>query len=148
MNDNGSLIGGTFVMVLMLQIGKVMRIRKASRSGANAMTMRSPSALTAHECLLWKDVHEFISSPDSEIASQIFVQHVMKPLLGSKYVDAGVCVVLHQIRVHNILLCLILLLINVLYSAVFDTLINRSSMPPLCIAWKSFCEIDGSDYDL
>lgn len=69
-----------------------MRIRKAPRSGAEAMTMRSPSALTAQERLLWKDVHELISSPDNDIASQQFVHHVMKPLLGSKFVDAGVCV--------------------------------------------------------
>lgn len=79
-------------MVLIFQIGKVMRIRKAPRSGAEAMTMRSPSALTAQERLLWKDVHELISSPDNDIASQQFVHHVMKPLLGSKFVDAGVCV--------------------------------------------------------
>ncbi|XP_027908598.1 inositol-pentakisphosphate 2-kinase-like isoform X2 [Vigna unguiculata] len=73
-------------------IGKVMRIRKAPRSGAEVMTMRSPSALTAHERLLWKDVHELISSPDNEIANQHFVHHVMKPLLGSKFVDAGMLV--------------------------------------------------------
>ncbi|XP_022636729.1 inositol-pentakisphosphate 2-kinase isoform X2 [Vigna radiata var. radiata] len=73
-------------------IGKVMRIRKAPRSGAEAMTMRSPSALTAQERLLWKDVHELISSPDNDIASQQFVHHVMKPLLGSKFVDAGMLV--------------------------------------------------------
>ncbi|KAG2400646.1 Inositol-pentakisphosphate 2-kinase [Vigna angularis] len=79
-------------MVLMLQIGKVMRIRKAPRSGAEAMTMRSPSALTAQERLLWKDVDELISSPDNDIASQQFVHHVMKPLLGSKFVDAGMLV--------------------------------------------------------
>ncbi|BAT77745.1 inositol-pentakisphosphate 2-kinase-like isoform X1 [Vigna umbellata] len=73
-------------------IGKVMRIRKAPRSGAEAMTMRSPSALTAQERLLWKDVDELISSPDNDIASQQFVHHVMKPLLGSKFVDAGMLV--------------------------------------------------------
>jgi len=104
MYDNGSLIDGTFVMVLTLQIGKVMRIRKAPRSGAEAMAIRSPSALTAHERLLWKDVDELVSSPDKEIASQLFVHHVMKPLLGSQFVDAGVCVVLAQILIHNILL--------------------------------------------
>ncbi|XP_027354629.1 inositol-pentakisphosphate 2-kinase-like isoform X2 [Abrus precatorius] len=73
-------------------IGKVMRIRKAPRNGAEAMSKRSPSAMTAHERLLWKDVHQLISSPDNEIACQLFVHHVMKPLLGSKFVDAGMLV--------------------------------------------------------
>ena len=69
-----------------------MRIRKAPRN--DALAMRSPSALTAHEQLLWKD--ELISSSDNEIAGQLFVQHVMKPLLGSQYVDAGVCSALSE----------------------------------------------------
>ncbi|KAK7351711.1 hypothetical protein VNO77_11355 [Canavalia gladiata] len=73
-------------------IGKVMRVRKAPRNDASAMKMRSPSALTAHEHLLWKDVHDLISSSDNENACQLFVHHVMKPLLGSKYVDAGMLV--------------------------------------------------------
>ncbi|KAL2342540.1 hypothetical protein Fmac_003825 [Flemingia macrophylla] len=73
-------------------IGKVMRIRKAPRNGVEVMSMRSPSALTAHERLLWKDVHELISSSDNEIAGQLFVHHVMKPLLGAKYVDAGMLI--------------------------------------------------------
>jgi inositol-pentakisphosphate 2-kinase len=55
------------------------------------VTTPSPSSLTAHERLLWKDVDELISSSDHELASQLFVLHVMKPLLGSKFVDAGVC---------------------------------------------------------
>ncbi|CAL5205374.1 unnamed protein product [Lathyrus oleraceus] len=70
-------------------IGKVMRIRKASRNDSLSEISTSPSALTAHERYLWKDVDELISSPDNEIASQLFVLHVMKPLLGSKFVDAG-----------------------------------------------------------
>ncbi|KAJ1378881.1 Inositol-pentakisphosphate 2-kinase, partial [Sesbania bispinosa] len=69
-------------------IGKVMRIRKAPRNGTQAVTW-SPSALTAHEHLLWKDVDELISSSDNEIAGLVFVRHIMKPLLGSEYVDAG-----------------------------------------------------------
>ncbi|CAK8569024.1 unnamed protein product [Lathyrus sativus] len=70
-------------------IGKVMRIRKASRSDPPTESSTSPSALTAHERYLWKDVDEGISSSDNEIASQLFVLHVMKRLLGSKFVDAG-----------------------------------------------------------
>ncbi|KAL5144466.1 Inositol-pentakisphosphate 2-kinase [Glycine soja] len=73
-------------------IGKVMRIRKCPRNGAEGMCMRSPSALTALERLLWKDVDELISSSDNEIACQLFAHHVMKPLLGPKYVDAGMLV--------------------------------------------------------
>ncbi|KAK2446420.1 Inositol-pentakisphosphate 2-kinase [Trifolium repens] len=70
-------------------IGKVMRIRKAPRHDSLIVTTPSPSSLTAHERLLWKDVDELISSSDHELASQLFVLHVMKPLLGSKFVDAG-----------------------------------------------------------
>lgn len=44
-----------------------------------------------HECHLWKNVNELVSAPSKEIADHIFVQRVMCPLLGSKYVDAGVC---------------------------------------------------------
>ncbi|KAL1343831.1 hypothetical protein HN51_017779 [Arachis hypogaea] len=68
-------------------IGKVMRLRKAPRNCA--LAMRSPSALNAHEHLLWKDIDQLIGSSDSELACQLFVEHVMKPLLGSQYVDAG-----------------------------------------------------------
>ncbi|XP_027332750.1 inositol-pentakisphosphate 2-kinase-like [Abrus precatorius] len=70
-------------------IGKVMRIRKAPRSGSQSKGVRNGIALTPYERLLWKDVHELIASSDKEIAGQLYVQHVMKPLLGSKYVDAG-----------------------------------------------------------
>ncbi|KAK7310919.1 hypothetical protein RJT34_08718 [Clitoria ternatea] len=73
-------------------IGKVMRIRKAPRNGAQSMSMRSPSAMTALERLLWKDFDELISSPDNDIACQLFVHNVMMPLLGSEFVDAGILV--------------------------------------------------------
>ncbi|XP_057434977.1 inositol-pentakisphosphate 2-kinase-like isoform X2 [Lotus japonicus] len=77
-------------------IGKVMRIRKAPRNGAHAVNKRSPSALTAHERLLWRDVDELISSPDNEAAGLLFVRHVMEPLLGSNYVDAGMHVLVSR----------------------------------------------------
>ncbi|XP_004499186.1 inositol-pentakisphosphate 2-kinase-like isoform X2 [Cicer arietinum] len=70
-------------------IGKVMRIRKSPRKESLLKGVRNSIALTPHERLIWKDVHELISSSDKEIAGQLYVQHVMKPLLGSKYVDAG-----------------------------------------------------------
>lgn len=66
-----------------------MRIRKAPRNGSHGV--KNTIALTAHERLLWKDVDELISSSDKEIAGQLYVQHVMMPLLGPKNVDAGVC---------------------------------------------------------
>ncbi|KAK7280684.1 hypothetical protein RJT34_25751 [Clitoria ternatea] len=71
-------------------IGKVLRIRKAPRNGSESKGgVRNSIALTPQERLLWKDVDELISSSDKEIAGQLYVQHVMKPLLGAKYVDAG-----------------------------------------------------------
>ncbi|KAL2346308.1 hypothetical protein Fmac_000308 [Flemingia macrophylla] len=78
----------------LMFIRKVMRIRKVSRNGVEVTRMRSPSALTAHERFLWKDVHELISSSDNETAGQLFVHHVMKSLLGSKYVDVGACMLI------------------------------------------------------
>ncbi|CAJ2675632.1 unnamed protein product [Trifolium pratense] len=70
-------------------IGKVMRIRKSPRKESALLGVRNTLALTPHERLIWKDAHELISSSDKEIAGQLYVDHVMKPLLGSKYVDAG-----------------------------------------------------------
>ena len=68
-----------------------MRIRKSPRKASALPGVRNTIALSPHECLIWKEVHELISSSDKEIAGQLYVDHVMKPLLGSKYVDAGVC---------------------------------------------------------
>ncbi|XP_020238335.1 inositol-pentakisphosphate 2-kinase [Cajanus cajan] len=75
-------------------IGKVIRIRKAPRNGSQSKgaSVRNSIALTPHERVLWKDVHQLISSSDKEIVGQLYVQHVMKPLLGSNYVDAGMYV--------------------------------------------------------
>lgn len=70
-------------------IGKVMRIRKSPRKESALQGVRNTIALTPHERLIWKNVPELISSSDKEIAGQLYVEHVMKPLLGSKYVDAG-----------------------------------------------------------
>ncbi|KAK7291204.1 hypothetical protein RIF29_06159 [Crotalaria pallida] len=70
-------------------IGKVMRIRKVPRNGSMGVESNG-LALTEHERLVWNDVVELISSTDEEIANQQYVQHVMQPLLGSKYIDAGV----------------------------------------------------------
>ncbi|OIW15615.1 hypothetical protein TanjilG_08191 [Lupinus angustifolius] len=70
-------------------IGKVMRIRKVPRNGSKGVKI-SNLALSEHECLVWKDVVELISSSDEEIANQQYLQHVLQPLLGSKFIDAGV----------------------------------------------------------
>ncbi|KAK9947042.1 hypothetical protein M0R45_012479 [Rubus argutus] len=68
-------------------IGKVMRIQKAPRNGS--VRSSSPTALTMHERLLWKDMEDIVASSNKELASQLFVKHVMLPLLGSEYVDSG-----------------------------------------------------------
>ncbi|CAK8576138.1 unnamed protein product [Lathyrus sativus] len=70
-------------------IGKVMRIRKSPRKASTSPGLRNTIALSPHEHLIWKEIHELISSSDKEIAGQLYVDHVMKPLLGSKYVDVG-----------------------------------------------------------
>ncbi|RXH91169.1 hypothetical protein DVH24_020192 [Malus domestica] len=68
-------------------IGKVMRLQKARINGSKASN--SPTALTAHELLLWKDVDDIVATSNKELACQLYVKHVMSPLLGSAYVDAG-----------------------------------------------------------
>lgn len=68
-----------------------MRIRKSPRKASTLPGVRNTIALSSHERLIWQEVHKLISSSDKEIAGQLYVDHVMKPLLGSKYVDAGVC---------------------------------------------------------
>jgi len=71
----------------------VIRLRKAPKNGleAKGVSVRNSIALTPQERILWKDVDQLISSSDKEIVGQLYVEHVMKPLLGSNYVDAGVC---------------------------------------------------------
>ncbi|XP_052736909.1 inositol-pentakisphosphate 2-kinase isoform X3 [Vigna angularis] len=72
-------------------IGKVIRLRKAPKNGleSNGVSVRNSIALTPQERILWKNVDQLISSSDKEIVGQLYVEHVMKPLLGSNYVDAG-----------------------------------------------------------
>ncbi|XP_059634622.1 inositol-pentakisphosphate 2-kinase-like [Cornus florida] len=75
-------------------VGKVLRIRKAPRNSTECEN--SCPALTMHECLLWKDANSLVSAPTREIAKQLFVRHVMCPLLGSEYVDAGIRVLVSR----------------------------------------------------
>lgn len=65
-----------------------MRIQKAPRNGT--ARVRNPTALSTHERVLWRDIGDIVSSPNKEIAAQLYVQRVMSPLLGPKHVDAGV----------------------------------------------------------
>ncbi|CAB4296282.1 unnamed protein product [Prunus armeniaca] len=68
-------------------IGKVMRLQKAPVNGSKSMN--SPTALTVHERLLWKDTEDIVATSNKELACQLFVKHIMSPLLGSTYVDSG-----------------------------------------------------------
>ncbi|CAM8930841.1 unnamed protein product [Rhodiola kirilowii] len=70
-------------------VGKVLRVQKASTHGS---CVNGSSVLTRHECLLWKDYKDLLVAPTLEIAAQLYVKHVMSPLLGSEHVDPGVCV--------------------------------------------------------
>lgn len=48
------------------------------------------TALTIHECVLWKEIDDLVLAPTREIAEHLYVQHVMCPLLGPDHVDSGV----------------------------------------------------------
>ncbi|KAJ9567159.1 LOW QUALITY PROTEIN: hypothetical protein OSB04_003125, partial [Centaurea solstitialis] len=67
-------------------VGKVLRVQK--RNGTNCEEVSSD--LSVHECLLWKQDCDLLSAQTREIAEHLYVQHVVKPLLGSGHVDAGV----------------------------------------------------------
>lgn len=68
--------------------GKIIRVQKIQRNGSDTVIRRS--VLSKHECILWKDVDAIVTSPNKEIADQLYVQCVMIPLLGSEFVDPGV----------------------------------------------------------
>lgn len=78
-----------FFFIDCMQVGKVLRLQKASTQGS---CVNGSSVLTQHESLLWKDYNELLSAPTLEIAAQLYVKHVMSPLLGNEHVDPGVCV--------------------------------------------------------
>ncbi|XP_062022108.1 inositol-pentakisphosphate 2-kinase-like [Rosa rugosa] len=69
-------------------IGKVMRIQKAAKRNVSERSS-SPTALSMHERLVWKDLEDVVTSSNRELASQLYVKHVMTPLLGPKFVDSG-----------------------------------------------------------
>ncbi|XP_031399085.1 inositol-pentakisphosphate 2-kinase-like isoform X2 [Punica granatum] len=66
--------------------GKVLRIQKVPEKESNFI---HGSAFSANERLLWKDHKELVLSPTRDMAAQLYLEHVMSPLLGSKHVDAG-----------------------------------------------------------
>ncbi|PPD79531.1 hypothetical protein GOBAR_DD23556 [Gossypium barbadense] len=68
-------------------IGKVMRIQKSQRKGKSRVNENE--VLTAHERLLWREYKELMVWPNREIVQQLYVKHVMSPLLGPQHVDAG-----------------------------------------------------------
>ncbi|KAF5747135.1 inositol-pentakisphosphate 2-kinase-like isoform X1 [Tripterygium wilfordii] len=78
------------------KVGKVMRVQKEKREKSHGHRRKkperpkSPSSLTVEERVLWKDAGGLIASPTKEIMEQVYVQHVISPLLGSKHVDAGI----------------------------------------------------------
>ena len=67
-----------------------MRVQKVPRR-VGSPGSRCPTALSENERVLWKEIDGIDSCPNKEIAAQLYVEHVMSPLLGSKYVDSGVC---------------------------------------------------------
>ncbi|XP_022769023.1 inositol-pentakisphosphate 2-kinase-like [Durio zibethinus] len=75
-------------------IGKVMRIQKSQRNGKNGVN--GNGALTTHERLLWRENKELTASPNREIVEQLYVKHVMSPLLGPTHVDAGMRVLVSK----------------------------------------------------
>ncbi|XVF63811.1 hypothetical protein PTKIN_Ptkin09bG0116600 [Pterospermum kingtungense] len=68
-------------------IGKVMRIPKSQRKGKTGVI--GNGTLTMHERLLWGENKELTVSPKRETVQQLYVKHVMSPLLGPKHVDPG-----------------------------------------------------------
>ncbi|OMO87536.1 hypothetical protein CCACVL1_08953 [Corchorus capsularis] len=71
-------------------IGKVMRIQKSQRNGKSGVNANG--TLTTHERLLWGENKELLASPSREIVEQLYVTHVMSPLLGPTHVDSGMLV--------------------------------------------------------
>ncbi|KAG9148974.1 hypothetical protein Leryth_010585 [Lithospermum erythrorhizon] len=75
-------------------IGKVLRIQKTPRNKSDYENHHA--ALTIFECLLWKDTEDLVASTTREIAEQLYVKHVICPLLGREHVDAGIRVIVSR----------------------------------------------------
>ncbi|KAJ4962394.1 hypothetical protein NE237_022333 [Protea cynaroides] len=72
----------------------LLRIQKAPRSSSQCTT--DTSVLSTFECLLWKDTNDLVSSTSMEAVQQLYVLYVMRPMLGSEHVDAGVRVLVSR----------------------------------------------------
>lgn len=75
----------------------MLRLQKARRK--EPQCANNKRVLSNDECLLWKDMLEHVAACSKEIAGQLYMLHVMSPLLGSEHVNAGVC----SHRFHNII---------------------------------------------
>ncbi|URE28221.1 Inositol-pentakisphosphate 2-kinase [Musa troglodytarum] len=72
------------------QVGKVLRIQKVAKGGSP-----SPNGclvLSDHERLIWKDIGELAEATSKDVAATAFIDHVMRNLLDSKHIDAGILV--------------------------------------------------------
>lgn len=61
------------------------------RKDGNENGDKSENGLTTHEKLIWGEVKDLVTCKNKEIVEYLFVKHVMRPLLGHKHVNAGVC---------------------------------------------------------
>lgn len=71
-----------------------MRIQKVPRSKTAKKQVEGVngfSVLERHAQLVWRDNAELLLASNKETLEQLYIQHVMSPLLGPKHVDAGVC---------------------------------------------------------
>ncbi|KAK1550330.1 hypothetical protein Q3G72_017362 [Acer saccharum] len=80
-------------------VGKVLRLQKAQRNTADVTKtecVNGESVLTKHEQLIWRDNKELVSSSSKELLEQLYVQHIMRPLLGPKHVETGMRVLVSR----------------------------------------------------
>ena len=68
-----------------------MRIQKMPNDGKEDNGNTSGNGLTSHEKVIWGECKELVSCQNKEIVEFLFVKHVMRPLLGHKHVNPGVC---------------------------------------------------------
>lgn len=71
-----------------------MRIQKMPNDGKEDNGNTSGNGLTSHEKVIWGECKEVVSCQNKEIVEFLFVKHVMRPLLGHKHVNPGVCFLL------------------------------------------------------
>lgn len=117
---------------MLAQSGKIIRVQKALRNGSNYDT--GSSVVSKHECIVWKDDGAIVTSPNREIAEQLYVKCVMIPLLGSEFVDPGVCWSLTI--VYGLCLCYLL---GVFVTSVCLCPVCRLSFFPHCTVTNEMC---------